>query len=130
MILGIGVDLLRLPRMSLLIAKRGREGLARRILSEEEYSVFKEKFPTVPSLDQVQQERQLMFLAKRWCIKEAAYKALFPICKLQWKQVTVSKIQGKPVLHIENGKAYGVKSSHVSLSHDGDYVIAQVLLEG
>lgn len=30
----------------------------------------------------------------RWCIKEAAYKALFPVHKLEWKQVTVAKDQG------------------------------------
>lgn len=36
---------------------------------------------------------------------------------------------GKPDLDILNGKLYGIKKTHVSLSHDGDYAIAQVILE-
>ncbi|KAI9011912.1 4'-phosphopantetheinyl transferase [Phycomyces nitens] len=131
MILGIGVDLLHLPRLASLVARRGSDGLAKRILSKDEHEVFVSKF--LPS-DEHSKEQKLMFLAKRWCIKEAVYKALFPIHKLEWKQVTVSKLQdddlGKPVLKVKNAKTYGIKSAHVSLSHDGDYVIAQVLLEG
>lgn len=37
---------------------------------------------------------------------------------------------GKPDLDIVNGKIYGILKSHVSLSHDGNYAIAQVVLEG
>lgn len=33
----------------------------------------------------------------RWCIKEAVYKALYPVGKLQWKQVTVGKDNGNVV---------------------------------
>jgi holo-[acyl-carrier protein] synthase len=32
-------------------------------------------------------------------------------------------------LEIENSTAFGIKKAHVSLSHDGDYAIAQVILE-
>ncbi|KAL0077132.1 4'-phosphopantetheinyl transferase [Phycomyces blakesleeanus] len=130
MILGIGVDLLHLPRLASLVARRGSGGLAKRILSKNEHEMFTRKFPTSECRDQVVQEQQLMFLAKRWCIKEAIYKALFPVQKLEWKQVTVTKLKGKPVVEVDNAKAYGIKGVHVSLSHDGDYVIAQILLEG
>lgn len=83
-------------------------------------------------------------------MKEAVYKALYPIHKLEWKQVSVikkagkmipylcpcihiSNIQlaaGKPHLYILNSNLYGIQKTHVSLSHDGDYAIAQVILEG
>ncbi|OAD77138.1 hypothetical protein PHYBLDRAFT_108948 [Phycomyces blakesleeanus NRRL 1555(-)] len=121
MILGIGVDLLHLPRLASLVARRGSGGLAKRILSKNEHEMFTRKFPTSECRDQVVQEQQLI-----WCIKEAIYKALFPVQKLEWKQVTVTKLK----VEVDNAKAYGIKGVHVSLSHDGDYVIAQILLEG
>jgi hypothetical protein len=41
----------------------------------------------------------------RWCIKEAVYKALFPVGKLQCKQVTVEKDNGNVVKDlVDRGK--------------------------
>ncbi|CAO3636291.1 unnamed protein product [Cunninghamella echinulata] len=40
MILGIGVDIIHLPRIKTLISKRGIEGFARRVLSPIEYQNF------------------------------------------------------------------------------------------
>jgi holo-[acyl-carrier protein] synthase len=40
MILGIGVDILHLPRLSSLVIRRGREKLAKRILSKKELIEF------------------------------------------------------------------------------------------
>ncbi|KAI9308704.1 4'-phosphopantetheinyl transferase superfamily [Cunninghamella echinulata] len=128
MILGIGVDIIHLPRIKTLISKRGIEGFARRVLSPIEYQNFFNQYPK-DLQDPVQQQRQLLYLGSRWCIKEATYKALYPTYRLEWKQVTVNKHKGKPILHIENSKELGIKNSHVSLSHDGEYAIAQVVLE-
>lgn len=40
MILGIGVDILHLPRLNTLLLRRGKEKLAKRILSKTELSEF------------------------------------------------------------------------------------------
>ncbi|KAI8637395.1 4'-phosphopantetheinyl transferase superfamily [Parasitella parasitica] len=122
MILGIGVDIVHLPRIAALISRRGSDQLAKRILSPTEYTEFQTKYS-------VENSNQLRFLGSRWCIKEAVYKALYPIHKLEWKQVTVFKMAGKPYLSIINGNVYGIRKAHVSLSHDGHYAIAQVILE-
>ncbi|KAI7854398.1 4'-phosphopantetheinyl transferase superfamily [Circinella umbellata] len=126
MILGIGVDIVHLPRITSLVTRRGRLPLAKRILSLKEWDEFNQRFPN----EHLVIDQQVKYLGSRWCIKEAVYKALYPIHKLEWKQVTVEKDQGKPILHVHNGKAYGIKRSHVSLSHDGEYAISQVVLEG
>ena len=42
MILGIGVDILHLPRITALISRRGQDTLARRILSQKEYVQFRQ----------------------------------------------------------------------------------------
>ncbi|KAG2230717.1 4'-phosphopantetheinyl transferase [Thamnidium elegans] len=120
MIIGIGVDIVHLPRIASLMSRRGSNKLAKRILSQQEYQEF----------GGLKQEKQLNYLGSRWCIKEAVYKALYPVHKLEWKQVSVIKQNDKPNLDIINGKLYGILKSHVSLSHDGDYAIAQVVLEG
>ncbi|KAL9536934.1 hypothetical protein MBANPS3_012236 [Mucor bainieri] len=143
MIIGVGVDIVHLPRIAALIARRGSDGLAKRILSTTEYTEFAAKYKDDPS--------ELRYLGSRWCMKEAVYKALYPVHKLEWKQVSVSKkagkhsaneeapckqtksedtAVGKPHLSILNSNLYGVQRTHVSLSHDGEYAIAQVILEG
>lgn len=33
------------------------------------------------------------------------------------------------MLRILNSEAYGIRKAHVSLSHDTDYAVAQVILE-
>ncbi|KAI9266077.1 4'-phosphopantetheinyl transferase [Sporodiniella umbellata] len=119
MILGIGVDILHLPRLNAVLRRRGSEKLAKRILSKAELSDFNRL-----------ESEQNMYLATRWCIKEAVYKALYPVHKLEWKQVTVSKEAGKPILIIDQSKTYGIERTHVSVSHDGNYAMAQVVLEG
>ncbi|KAI8069841.1 4'-phosphopantetheinyl transferase [Gilbertella persicaria] len=128
MIIGIGVDIMHLPRITALVARRGHDKLARRILSQKEYLEFK-------SLQALNQQKRDAYLSARWCIKEAVYKALYPKHRLEWKQVTyINRAthgqKGKPELEILNSQLYGIQNAHVSLSHDGEYAIAQVVLEG
>ena len=124
MILGVGVDIVHLPRIAALISRRGSDKLAKRILSPTEYIEFRAKY------DINNDPSQVRYLGSRWCMKEAVYKALYPIHKLEWKQVSITKQAGKPHLFILNSSLYGIQKTHVSLSHDGDYAIAQVILEG
>lgn len=63
----------------------------------------------------------------RWAAKEAAYKALFPSYRVTWKTLNVRKEGGKPVLELlGEGEELRV---HLSLSHDGEYVVAYVVVE-
>lgn len=68
--------------------------------------------------------------------KEAAYKAVYPLHTLTWKQLEVIKdCDGKKpsirfALSSEDGetRSQAIKL-HLSLSHDGDGIIAVVLAE-
>jgi len=71
----------------------------------------------------------------RWAAKEAAYKA-FATQRIPFPEIYVGKNEysGRPELMFEGGaaeyaEAEGVGRSFVSLSHDGDYALAQVMLE-
>lgn len=63
MILGIGVDIVHLPRIATLISRRGKDRLARRILSSSELADFETRFPTLISVEQ--QQQQLRYLGSR-----------------------------------------------------------------
>ena len=137
-IIGIGIDIVHTPRIASLIARRTPAKLAARILSSSELREWETLSPptspaTVPvttnSLDVVTTERWFRFLTVRWAVKEAAYKALFPLHKPTWKALTVSKTLedgGKPSLRFEGSAKVKL---HVSVSHDGDYTTANVLAE-
>ncbi|CCF51639.1 hypothetical protein NDA11_000770 [Ustilago hordei] len=179
-ILGIGIDILHLPRLRQLalrrntsresdahdlntrtVADRARTGLdklARRILCEAE----KEEYNQIAQwqLEDAQKLSKLeRYLAVRWSAKEAAYKALYPKHVLSWKDLSVQKpdtnvdnavpivsvglaqleSQGfrtkKPEISLSDewrSKHSGMSSIpklHLSLSHDGEYVVANVLAE-
>ncbi|EGO01972.1 hypothetical protein SERLA73DRAFT_50034 [Serpula lacrymans var. lacrymans S7.3] len=130
---GIGVDVLHLTRISSLLKRQSPSKFALRILSTEEYATFS----TFPSSDD---QRRTRFLAVRWAVKEAAYKALYPV-RPTWKELTYrSLVDGvKPTLMYDPGASQSPNSGgstkvwpgklHVSVSHDGDYVFASVLAE-
>lgn len=71
----------------------------------------------------------------RWCVKEAAYKAVYPVVKPTWKELTYhgASKDKKPFLEYRPLEAQNVKKigdAHVSISHDGEYVYSSVLVEG
>jgi holo-[acyl-carrier protein] synthase len=59
MILGIGVDILYLPRITSLASRRGKEKLAKRILSTKELSEFNQ-------LKSAHDHNHIMYLATRY----------------------------------------------------------------
>ncbi|KAI0771920.1 4'-phosphopantetheinyl transferase [Trametes elegans] len=126
-ILGIGVDVVYLPRVAALIRRRTSAKLACRILSEHELPVWH----AIPLADEA---RRLRYLAVRWGVKEAAYKAIFPHARPTWKEFTLQSLSNdglrKPLLEYHpsrpNVSSWGF---HISVSHDGDYVFATVLVE-
>ncbi|SPO32103.1 related to phospholipase A2, cytosolic [Ustilago trichophora] len=177
-ILGIGIDILHLPRLLRLMQRpakasspgntdssaeeqrtaerAGLDKLAKRILSSSErreYELIAQSLSVADGLTQLQS-----YLANRWSAKEAAYKALYPKYVVSWKDLCVHKpgsvsnigpiggvdlsrleAQGfrikKPELAFSDewrSKHPGVDKLpklHLSLSHDGEYVVANVLAE-
>lgn len=136
-IIGVGIDIVHAPRIVSLIVRRTPTKLATRILSPSELREWGAISPptAVPSsttkrdLGALMAEKWFRFLAVRWATKEAAYKALFPLYKPTWKDLTVSKVPGeggKPSLTFES---FVEVKLHVSISHDGEYIVANVLAE-
>ncbi|CAG8649402.1 6890_t:CDS:2 [Funneliformis mosseae] len=87
MILGIGIDIIHLPRIKDLLTRKPTSLLqfSKRILSDRELKEFNER-------DEL--DNNVKFLAVRWTLKEAAYKALFPYHRMTWKDVSINKIEG------------------------------------
>jgi holo-[acyl-carrier protein] synthase len=136
-IIGVGIDIVHATRIASLVARRTPMKLAIRILSPSERHEWETLFPatSVPvstaerDMDAIMAKKWFKFLTVRWVIKEAAYKALSPLYKPTWKDLTVSKApedSGKPSLAFGG---YARVKLHVSVSHDGEYTVANVLAE-
>lgn len=92
----------------------------------------------------------------RWTSKEALYKSLYPNYKLNWKDICISKLDPspKPILtfseewfernrnqapdststdssftNLSSSSEDSLPRLHLSVSHDGEYVIAYVVAE-
>ncbi|KAJ4466531.1 4'-phosphopantetheinyl transferase [Lentinula aciculospora] len=125
-ILGIGADIVQTPRILALIQRIGPQKLARRILSEVElghWDASRSGYDIRPS--------DAQFLAVRWAMKEAAYKAVYPTFRPTWKDLTYYPLGAmapgsKPSLFFKYQPALAL---HCSVSHDGDYVFATVVAE-
>jgi len=123
-IVGIGVDMASISRIAQSIGRYGDRFL-RRVYHPSEIQFSKTR------------RHGMEFLAACFAVKEAALKALsdFPGRGIAWSDIYISHAPtGKPVLHLE-GRALalagekGVRFHHVSITHDGDWAIAQVILE-
>ena len=123
MIFGIGTDIVHVSRMHDSLAKHG-EKFARRILTQAEFSEFKNK------------SNQSAFLAKRFAAKEAAAKAMGTGFSggLSLRHIGVTHDNaGKPLLEfleiadefIHHNK---IKQTHLSLADERDYAVAFVTL--
>lgn len=68
----------------------------------------------------------------RWAVKEAAYKALYPL-RPTWKELTYTSFDpetgSKPTLAFQPGDGTVSSQLHVSVSHDGEYIVAHVVAE-
>lgn len=124
MIVGIGIDITTLSRIC-SVHDRFKERFARRILHAEEM----EKYQILENPDS--------FLAKRFAVKEAAVKALGTGERegILLRDFFVRHDErGKPLLHcdgkaLERCELLGVSEKHISISDEGDQVIAFVVLE-
>ncbi|KAF9408588.1 hypothetical protein BGZ94_002255 [Podila epigama] len=115
-----------MPRLKSLLSRRPDRFITR-ILTEIEQQELK-KIAGGSTLA-INQDAQLRYLGARWALKEASFKALYPHHKLTWQDVTVAKTDGKPHLIIPEKDRFGIGASHCSVSHDGEYLIGQVVFE-
>lgn len=122
-ILGIGVDLVKIERIEKIVERHG-ERFLKKIFGPEEI-VYAQK-----------RKHSAIHFACRFAAKEAVSKAFGTGFngEFGFSEITVhNNDAGKPEI-ILSGKAQkkaqqlGVSSIHLSLSHDSDYAIAQVIL--
>jgi holo-[acyl-carrier protein] synthase len=125
MIVGIGTDLVDIPRIAAFADRWGDGGL-RRIFSEAELAYCLALSDPAPSL------------AARFAAKEAFFKAVgtgFGVGG-DWREVEVLRDpRGAPSLRIrgraeKGARDAGVRSMHLSLSHTDETAGAVVVLEG
>ena len=123
MIFGIGTDLVHIPRMQILLDKHD-DKIAQRILTDAEFAQFQKS------------NKPAAFLAKRFAAKEATAKALGTGFRdgLSLRHIEVNNdSKGKPTLtFFQRGLALldelNIGQSMISLSDEGDYAIAYVVL--
>ena len=124
-VIGVGTDIVKVPRIKRLVKKRG-DSFAKRILHLNEWAIFQKHHSPAN------------YLAKRFAAKEALSKALGTgIAKgISFENIEViNNVDGKPslILHgaaLEIANKLGVKNMFISLSDEKKYAIAYVILEG
>ncbi|MFF3555673.1 holo-ACP synthase [Streptomyces tsukubensis] len=122
MIIGVGIDVAEIDRFSASL--RRTPGMARRLFLEREL--------LLPSGEQ----RGYASLAARFAAKEAVAKALGAPPGLLWTDAEVCvEDSGRPRLEVygtvaARAAALGVRSWHISLSHDAGVASAVVIAEG
>lgn len=125
MILGIGTDLVEIPRIERALTRHG-ERFARRILVPLEFERF------------AAHRKPAAYLAKRFAAKEAFSKAMgtgihFPV---NWQNVSVANLpSGRPCLRFSEMLALlletrGIREAHLSLTDEREVAAAFVILEG
>ncbi|KAL1988607.1 hypothetical protein VTN96DRAFT_9002 [Rasamsonia emersonii] len=150
--LNIGTDVVHLPRILRLISRPRRKGnesylerFTRRILTQQEQHDFHARFyrdnntsPRGPTIT----TEMARWLAGRFAAKEAARKAApGGAASVGWKNVLVrtensdsgsdGSSSGRPeVVYLGDGEGDSVRLGKLSISHDGDYVVATVLAAG
>lgn len=123
MILGIGVDLVDVRRMEAIIF-RWQERFLRRVFTEKEIRYCNNK------------KNPAQRFATRYAAKEAFIKALFPKGAegISLMDVEIDQKESRPSVNLfgkveKYAREAGVKKIHLMVSHDGNYGVANVVLE-
>ncbi|MGM0436778.1 MAG: holo-ACP synthase [Bacillota bacterium] len=124
MIYGTGIDIVEVKRVESII-KCWEDKFLNRIFTENEIKYCQKKSNPFPHF------------AARFATKEAVAKMFGTgLGKINWKDIEViNKEKGKPYLHFSGGAKKeavknNIKNVHLSLSHEKEYAIAQVVAEG
>lgn len=124
MIVGLGTDIVEISRIELTLDRLG-DAFARRILAEQEWQSYSDS------------NRRTAFLSKRFCVKEAAAKALGTGIGrgVSWQHMWVEHNEhGAPQLCFTGGalercQTLGANRVHMSVSDEKAYATATVILE-
>lgn len=122
---GLGVDLVAVGRMRRVV-ERWNERFLRRVFTQEELNYCLKRRDPIPHL------------AARFAAKEATLKALGIGLSMgvRWTELEVRRKPGQPPILVLSGRsravgrAKGASQVLLSLTHDGDYALAQALLMG
>src|SRR5260370_22396735 len=122
---GIGVDLVNIPRMREVI-ERWQDRFLRRVFTEQEIAYCRARRAAVPHV------------AACFAAKDAALKALGTGLRLgvSWRELEVRRERGRaPELVLsgrsrEIGRSRGGSRVLLSLTHEGEYALAQAMLAG
>jgi holo-[acyl-carrier protein] synthase len=122
---GIGVDLAKIPRLRRIV-ERWQDRFLRRVFTEGEIAYCRRHHDPMPHL------------AARFAAKEAALKALGTGLSMgvSWRELEVRRERGAaPTMALSGrsaaiARAKGASRVLVSLTHDGEYAFAQVMLLG
>ena len=122
---GVGVDLVRIPRMRRVV-ERWQDRFLRRVFTDEEIAYCQKR------------RDPIQHFAARFAAKEAGLKALGIGLRLgvSWRELEVRRERGQAPVLVLSGKCRGIGEAlggHrllLSLAHDGEYALAQVLLIG
>ena len=125
MIIGCGIDLVKIERIEKIIKKWGNNFILRIFTSSEKEYCEKKKGNKYQSY------------SGKFAAKEALLKALgLGLREANWKEIEVTNNElGQPIINT-SGKlknialAKGVSKYFISISHAKEYAIAQVILEG
>ena len=121
MIIGTGIDIVNLKRFYDMDEER-LNLLAKRILTDDEFVEFRQ-------LDEV---KHPVYLAKIWSIKESIGKAFGTGISNDtvWKNMQIFKNSlGQPQVQFRGALARKSVICHVSVSHDGDYLVSNAVLD-
>ena len=125
MIVGTGIDIVEVERIESMIEKHGTSFLSRTFTEQE------------ICLGQNKGLSKSTYYAGRWAAKEATAKALgcgfSKDCNFLDIDVA-NDSNGKPILSLTGPAAaraeqLGVKSLHITISHENAYAVAMVILE-
>ncbi|RDA95144.1 hypothetical protein CP533_1823 [Ophiocordyceps camponoti-saundersi (nom. inval.)] len=136
--LSIGTDICQITRIRRILTKTYGKRFVDRILTPEEKGTTEARL----RLGRGDVAEQAVFLAGRFAAKEAVFKAFSRERRLTWHDVSVWKVDGRPVGLVRplRGGNEGIKEGErevekgggdegeeevlVSISHDGDYATA------
>ena len=122
---GIGVDLALIPRLRDVV-ERWDERFLRRVFTDEEIAYCRRRRDPIPHF------------AARFAAKEATLKALGTGLRMgvKWREMEVRRERGQAPTMVLSGRCRAIAlakgAGHVllSLTHDGDYAMAQAMLVG
>lgn len=122
---GIGVDLAQISRLRRVV-ERWSDRFLRRVFTEAEIAYCRQRRDPIPHL------------AARFAAKEATLKALGTGLSMgvNWRELEVRRERGQAPTMVLTGRsesiarAKGASRVLLSLTHDGDYAMAQAMLVG